>query len=66
MKKVITLSDLDEFILIPFWSEEEFIGSNLDEGWENCKPLKLSLDDLENDLFEMITSENYLINLLCI
>jgi hypothetical protein len=56
------LSSLDEFTLIPFWSAEEFIASNLEEGWENCKSLKLTLNDLEDSIFEIIASENYLIN----
>lgn len=41
---------------------EEFIFSNLSDGWEDCKPLKLSLEDLQNELYEIIATENYLIN----
>jgi hypothetical protein len=57
------LSDIDDYTLISFWSAEEFVTSNLNEGWQNCKPVKLTLDDLEDDLFEIIESENYLINI---
>ncbi|SEW25296.1 Protein of unknown function [Chryseobacterium wanjuense] len=56
------LSDIDNFTLISFWTAEEFVISNLNEGWENCKPIKLTLEDLQDDLFDIIASENYLIN----
>lgn len=56
------ISEIDDLNFISFWTTEEFIYSNLEEGWKNCKPLKLSLDDLENELFEIIAAENYLIN----
>jgi Protein of unknown function (DUF2750). len=56
------LSDVDDKVLISFWSEEEFISSNLEEGWEKCTPKKLSFDDLENEIFDLIAAEGYLIN----
>jgi len=34
----------------------------LEEGWQDCKPLKLTLDDLKENVFDIIDSENYLIN----
>ena len=56
------LSDVDDKVLISFWSAKEYIDSNLSDGWENCKPKKLTLDDLEDEIFDLIASENYLIN----
>ncbi|GAA4435175.1 hypothetical protein GCM10023091_11130 [Ravibacter arvi] len=56
------LSDIDDGVLISFWSAKEFIYSNLDQGWANCEPLKLTLDDLEETVFDLIASESYLIN----
>lgn len=56
------ISEVDEFSLIPFWPVEEFVSLNLQEGWEDCKPLKLTLDDLEENIFDIINSKNYLIN----
>lgn len=56
------LSDIDEFSLVSFWPAEEFIYSNLEEGWKDCKPLRLTLDDLQENLYDLIIDENYLIN----
>lgn len=56
------ISEIDNHNFISFWTAEEFILSNLEEGWQDCKPLKLNLEDLYNDLFEIIVSENYLVN----
>lgn len=56
------LSDIDDKVLISFWSAEEFVNLNLNDGWENCGSRKLTLDDLEDEIFDLIASENYLIN----
>ena len=56
------LSDIDDKILISFWSAKEFVNSNLNNGWKNCSPKKLTLGDLEDEIFDLIASENYLIN----
>lgn len=56
------LSDIDDKVLISFWSAKEYIASNLSEGWKNCKAKKLTLDDLEDEIFDLIASENLLIN----
>ena len=58
----IALSDVEENILISFWTAEPFIKSNLNGGWENCTPFKLSLDDLEETIIPLITKNNYLVN----
>lgn len=56
------ISEIDDFSLISFWTAEEFIFPNLEEGWKNCKPLKINLEYLEEELFTEIASQNYLIN----
>ncbi len=56
------LSDIDDKVLISFWSAKEFIYSNLEGGWEKCVPKILSFDDLENEIFDLVASEDYLIN----
>lgn len=56
------VSEVDGFHLISFWTAEEFISSNLDEGWRNCKPIRLTLEDLQEEVFDIISSENFLIN----
>ncbi|MCH4828225.1 DUF2750 domain-containing protein [Flavobacterium columnare] len=51
------LSDIDDKTLISFWSAKEFINSNLEEGWKECTPKKLTLDDLEDEIFDLIASK---------
>jgi hypothetical protein len=57
------LSDVEDNVMITFWPKPKYITSNLTDGWENCKPKKLTLDDLENDIFDLIASHNFLINI---
>ncbi|MGV2450274.1 UNVERIFIED_CONTAM: DUF2750 domain-containing protein [Ralstonia mannitolilytica] len=56
------ISEIDEFSFISFWPDEEFVALYLEKDWEDCKPIKLTLDDLKEDVFEIINTENYLIN----
>jgi Protein of unknown function (DUF2750) len=56
------LSDIDDKIFISFWSAKEFISSNLKQGWEECIPKKLTFANLEDEVFDLIARENYLIN----
>ncbi|TZG00041.1 DUF2750 domain-containing protein (plasmid) [Chryseobacterium panacisoli] len=56
------ISEIDEFNLISFWPAEEFVTLYLERGWDDCKPIKLTLDDLKENIFDIINSENYLIN----
>ncbi|WP_353151448.1 DUF2750 domain-containing protein [Chryseobacterium sp.] len=56
------ISEIDEFSLISFWPNEEFVALDLEQGWEGCRSLRITLDDLRDDIFDIITSENYLIN----
>lgn len=58
----IALSDLDDKTFISFWSAEPFIRSNLDGGWKDCNPFKISLDDFEDTMVSLIADNNYLIN----
>lgn len=57
------LSDVEDNVMISFWPKSEFIKSNLTNGWEDCKPKRLTLDDLENEIFDLIDSNNFLINI---
>jgi hypothetical protein len=56
------LSDIDDKTFISFWSAKEFIYTNLEEGWKECTPKKLTFDDLEDEIFDTIANKNYLIN----
>lgn len=57
------LSSVYDKTLVSFWSAEEFIESNLEEDWSNCKALKLSLDDLTDVVLPYIADNDYLINI---
>lgn len=57
------LSDIDDNVIISFWPKLEYVDSNLTNGWEKCSPKKLTLDDLEVEIFDLIASQNYLINI---
>lgn len=58
----IALSDIDDEVLVSFWSSEEYIGSNLSQGWKDCKPLKLTLEDFEEKVLPFIHKEQSLVN----
>lgn len=57
------LSDIEDYVLISLWPKKEFITSNLFEGWQNCKEIKLDLDYLYDKLFTMASNEGYLFNI---
>ncbi|MBP4137254.1 DUF2750 domain-containing protein [Flavobacterium geliluteum] len=58
----IALSEVDNNILVSFWTAEAFITSSLDENWKECVPLKISLDDFEEIFIPIIIENEYLIN----
>jgi hypothetical protein len=56
------IATVDNKTLMSFWPEEEFIVSNLNDEWSNCKALNLSLDDLADEVLPYIAKNNHLIN----
>ncbi|PKD18751.1 hypothetical protein APR41_17740 [Salegentibacter salinarum] len=58
----LALSEIDENTLVSFWTAEDFIKSNLDSGWGNCVPFKITLDDFEDTIAPLIADNSYLIN----
>lgn len=57
------IASVDDKILISFWSAQEFISSNLNEDWSDCKPFKLSLDDLADKVLDYIAENGHLLNI---
>jgi hypothetical protein len=45
------------------WSAKEFAKNCLVDGWENHKIISLNLDDLEEEIFDLIAKEKYLLNI---
>lgn len=56
------LSDIDDYSFISLWPSEDFIQSNLTDGWLEAKPMKLTLTSLADVLFPLIKQESYLLN----
>lgn len=59
----LALSEIENNSLVSFWTAEEFIKSNLDNGWKECVPLKISLDYFEETIIPFIIENDYLINI---
>ncbi|WP_437919044.1 DUF2750 domain-containing protein [Sphingobacterium sp. LRF_L2] len=56
------ISTIDNQELFPMWSSKEFAYLCKISGWESLLIKELNFDDLENEIFDMIASSNYLIN----
>lgn len=57
------VSELEGNLLFPMWSAKEFAENCLIDGWENHQIIPLNLDDLEEEIFDLIAKENYLLNI---
>jgi hypothetical protein len=57
------ISELEGNLLFPMWSAKEFAKNCLVDGWENHKIISLNLDDLEEEIFDLIAKEKYLLNI---
>jgi len=58
----IALSNVDDKVLVSFWTAKDFIESNLDDNWKGFIPFKMNIDHLEEKIFPLIVENNYLIN----
>lgn len=58
------LSDVDSQTFVSIWPAREYITSNLSNGWKNCEPKRLTLDEFSNQLLTFILDNEYLINVL--
>ncbi|WP_291091578.1 DUF2750 domain-containing protein [Empedobacter sp. UBA7494] len=56
------ISIINDKKIFPIWSAKEFAELTKNDGWKNCKILKLTLDDFEETLFDYIDENNLLIN----
>ncbi len=59
----IALADIDHKTFISFWSHEDYIQSNLENGWKDCQPFKITLDDFEDTIIALINENDYLLNI---
>ena len=56
------ISEIDDNRLFPMWSAREYAELCKESGWSDCIVEELTLDDLEEEIFDLIASERYLIN----
>lgn len=56
------LSDVEDNTFLSLWSAREYVESNLNCGWEDCVPIKLSLEELGDNLLPIAFENDYLIN----
>ena len=56
------ISEIDDNRLFPMWSAREYAELCKENGWSDYIVEELTLDDLEEEIFDLIASERYLIN----
>lgn len=56
------ISELENHQLFPIWNFKEFAELCLIEEWKNFKIKELSLDDLQDEIIDLVSNENYLLN----
>ena len=56
------ISEIDDNRLFPMWSAREYAELCKENGWSDCIVEELTLHDLEEEIFDLIASERYLIN----
>ena len=58
----IAISEVDDHVLLSLWSAPEFAATCQQGIWEQYRPVKLALDDLEDDIFPLVEDEGYLLD----
>ncbi len=56
------LSELDNHLLFPLWSDKEYVELCKINGWEKYEVMELNLDDLENEIIDFVVEKNCLLN----
>lgn len=56
------ISETDDKYMFPVWSHKEFAKLNLNKEWRSFEICKISLEELEEEIFYFILENNYLIN----
>ena len=56
------VSSLDNNYLFPIWSAKEFAELCKINGWEDFSISEITLEDFENEIIDVISNKNYLIN----
>ena len=56
------ISEIDDNRLFPMWSAREYAELCKENGWNDCIVEELTLDGLDEEIFDLIASERYLIN----
>ena len=56
------ISELENHQLFPLWNFKEFAELCLIDEWKSFEIAELTLDDLQNEIIDLISDENYLLN----
>ncbi len=57
------ISEIEDNIMLSFWSAQEYAIINAVNEWQDYKVKKITLDDFENDVIDIISERNYLLNI---
>lgn len=58
----LALSEIEGNILLPLWSNSEYVEICKVEDWKDYKIVEIKFNVLQNEIFPLIEKENYLIN----
>ena len=57
------LSEFENNRLLPLWSATQFAENSKLNGWENLEVKEIGIDFFEEELVDLITRNNYLLNI---
>lgn len=59
----IATLEIDDNILLPFWSSSEYALLNAIKEWDNYEVKEISIEYFENEIIDVIESKNYLLSI---
>ncbi|MDF7822270.1 DUF2750 domain-containing protein [Runella sp. MFBS21] len=57
------ISEIEDNIMLSFWSAQEFAAINAVNEWQGYEVKKLTLEEFENEVIDIIAEKNYLLNI---
>lgn len=58
----IVYSEIENELIVPFWSNEEFTDSCVNGAWRNCTPTKVTLEDLGVKVLSFLRQKKALVD----
>lgn len=56
-------SELEDKLLVPFWTAPEFVKRCISGGWENTQIKMITLDDFESEIIDFLAQNDCLMNI---